>query len=132
MVLNAVGISGSSILKAEAFNAVTRMNVTRSSQPVSASAAKKDRRARVFLQLVAGVLALFVSLALDTITVAPPASYSPVLIAALVFIVLADLCFIAAFRRSGDVIRTICVVCMLPTVFIVLDSIGRLSRSVIH
>lgn len=100
-----------------------------STQPLdigSAIVAERKRRAWCARQFLAGFVALLLSLSLETVTVAPVASYNPVLIGALVFMALADLCFLAAFRNGGTVVRVICSIFMLPTVFVVIDSLDRL------
>ncbi len=103
------------------------MASTRTLETNLAIVAERNRRAWCARQFLAGFVALILSLGMATATVAPPATYAPVLVGALVFIVLADLCFFAAFRSGGTVMRVICSICMLPTVFVVLDCLDRLS-----
>jgi hypothetical protein len=71
-----------------------------------------------------GVPLLLVALFFQTVTVAG-ARYVGVLITALVLTVVADLCFIQAFRCGGLAIRCFSVLLLLPTLFVVADFIRR-------
>jgi hypothetical protein len=71
-----------------------------------------------------GVPLLLVALFFQTVTVAG-GCYAGVLLTALVLIVIADLCFIQAFRRGGLVVRGFSVLLLLPTLFVVADFVRR-------
>jgi len=71
---------------------------------------------------------MVLALILQTITLASE-DYRAVLIIALVFALLADGCFIAAFIRGRIVARCASVVLMLPTLFVVADFVRRAPHS---
>ncbi len=79
-----------------------------------------------WLSVVAGLAAMIVAMCFQNITVF--GSYVPVLILALAFTVLANLCFLLAFRRGGTGVRSICAASMLPTLYVVTDCFNRLPR----
>ena len=80
--------------------------------------------ARVGLWFGVGVPLLLVALCLQTVTVSD-GRYMGVFITAMVLTVVADLCFIQAFRRGGLVVRCFSVLLLLPTLFVVADLIRR-------
>jgi hypothetical protein len=71
-----------------------------------------------------GVLLLAVALVCQNTTLASQ-RYEGVLVAALVLEVLADCCFIEAFRRGRVLTRCASVALLLPTLFIVADFARR-------
>jgi hypothetical protein len=75
-----------------------------------------------------GVPLLLVALFFQTVTLASE-RYGVVLIAALALTLLADLCFIQAFRRGGLAVRCFSVVLLFPTLFVVADFIRRAPYS---
>ena len=68
------------------------------------------------------------AIALQTITLASQ-RYGTVLIAALLLTLVADCCFVAAFKRGSLAIRCIIVALMLPTIFVVADFMRRAPHS---
>lgn len=75
--------------------------------------------ARIGLWFGLGIPLLVVALFFQTVTLASQR------ITALVLTIVADLCFIQAFRRGGLVIRVFSVLLLLPTLFVVADFIRR-------
>ena len=67
---------------------------------------------------------LLIALSLQNVTLAG-GSYGPVLLTALVLTGLADACFIYAFRRGGVFARSLSVICLLPTLWVVSDLLRR-------
>ncbi len=84
----------------------------------------RQNSARIGLWFALGIPLLLAALFFQTVTVAG-GNYAGVLAAALVLIVLADLCLIQAYRSGGRVIRLLSVLLLLPTVFVVGDLIRR-------
>jgi len=84
--------------------------------------------ARITLWFGLGVPLLLAALFFQTVTLASQ-QYESVLITALVLIILADLCFIQAFRRGGWATRCFSVLLLLPTLFVVADFIRRAPYS---
>ena len=64
------------------------------------------------------------ALGLQVITLSTP-RYGPVLATALVLTALADLCFLRAFWVGGLAVRVVSVLLLLPTLFVVADTISR-------
>jgi hypothetical protein len=60
----------------------------------------------------------------QTVTVAG-GRYAGVLTTALILTIVADVCFVQAFRRGGVVARCFSVLLLLPTLFVVADLIRR-------
>jgi len=83
---------------------------------------------RVGWLLAAGVPLMIVALILQTITLASQ-DYRTVLIVSLVFTLIADGCFAAAFIRGRPTVRCISAVLMLPTMFVVADFMRRAPHS---
>jgi hypothetical protein len=77
------------------------------------------------LWFLLGVPLLAVALFLQTVTLAS-GQYESVLLAALALTVLANLCFIQAYRKGGLAARCFSVALLLPTLFVVAD-FGRRS-----
>ena len=75
---------------------------------------------------VVGIPLLLIALFLQTVTLASE-RYLNTLLLALVFTVLADVCFIYAFRRGGIFARGLSIVCLLPTLFVISDFLRRVS-----
>lgn len=71
-----------------------------------------------------GVPLLLAALFCQTVTLAS-GEYGGVLLAALVFATLADVCFVLAFRRGGLVTRWVSMILLLPTLFIIADFLRR-------
>ena len=75
-----------------------------------------------------GVPLLLAALFYQTVTLASQ-EYAGVLVTALVLTVLADVCFILAFKRGGLVTRCVSVILLLPTLFVVADFLRRAPHS---
>ena len=71
-----------------------------------------------------GFLILLVALYFQTMTVAR-GGYVGVLSVAFFLTIIADLCFIQAFRQGGLLTRCFSVLLLLPTLFVVADLIRR-------
>ena len=80
--------------------------------------------ARIGFWFGVGVPLLLVALFFQTVTVAR-GGYVGVLSIALLLTIVADLCFIQAFRRGGLLTRCFTVLLLLPTLFVVADLIRR-------
>jgi hypothetical protein len=76
--------------------------------------------ARIRLWFGLGVPPMLVSLFFQTVTLAG-GNYAGVLLTALALTVIADVCFIQAFRHGGSMIRAISILLLLPTVFVILN-----------
>ena len=72
----------------------------------------------------AGIPILLIALFFQTVTIAS-GSYTAVLFIALTLTAFADAFFIYAFRRGGIFARSLSVVCLLPTLFVVSDFLRR-------
>jgi drug/metabolite transporter (DMT)-like permease len=72
----------------------------------------------------AGIPLLLIALFFQTVTTTG-GSYTAVLIIALALTALADACFIYAFRRGGVFARSLSMLCLLPTLFVVADLLRR-------
>lgn len=72
----------------------------------------------------AGIPLLFVALFFQTVTLTG-GSYAAVLIIALALTGLADAFFIYAFRRGGIFARSLSVILLLPTLFVISDFLRR-------
>ena len=70
---------------------------------------------------------MLLSLCCDLVTV--KGSYVGVLVAAITFTVLANICFIAAYRRGGAGAKIASVLGFLPTLFVIVDGPYRLFHS---
>jgi hypothetical protein len=77
--------------------------------------------------LLAGYTAMVVALCFQNITVV--GDYLPVLLLALVFTVIADLCLFQAFHRGGTFVRWASGLGILPTLIVVVDVLSRLASS---
>ena len=77
--------------------------------------------------LAMGFFFMLISLGFEIVTVR--GSYAGVLIAALIFTVLANICLVTAYRRGGTTIRIACVLGMLPTLFVIVEGSYRLFHS---
>lgn len=71
-----------------------------------------------------GIPLLLSALFSQTVTLAS-GHYAGVLFIALILIVLADVCFVQAFRRGGAIAKIVSVVLLLPTLFVITDFIRR-------
>ena len=71
-----------------------------------------------------GVPLLLAALVFQTITLAN-GRYGGIFITAFLLTIVADICFIQAFRRGGLAIRCLSILLLLPTVFVVADLIRR-------
>ena len=80
--------------------------------------------ARIGLWFGVGVPLLLLALFFQTVTVAR-GGYVGVLTIALLLTIVADICFIQAFRRGGFLTRCFSVLLFLPTLFVVADLIRR-------
>lgn len=74
------------------------------------------------------ILLQIAALGCSTVTLAG-GSYAGVLIAALVFTLVAIALLILPFRRGGMVMKIICIVLVLPTIFVVFDFLRRAPRA---
>ena len=88
---------------------------------------KSVRTATSWPPLLAGYIAVVVALCFQNITVV--GDYLPVLLLALVFTVIADLCLFQAFRRGGALVRWASGLGILPTLIVVVDVLSRLASS---
>jgi hypothetical protein len=75
-----------------------------------------------------GITLIFFALVLQTVTLAS-GQYASVLLSALALTIIADLCFVAAFKRGSLTARCLSVALMLPTLFIVADFLRRAPHS---
>ena len=74
--------------------------------------------------LLTGFPLLVIGVFLQSVTVVST-SYGTVLLTALGFTALADICFVLAFRRGGIISKAVAVVLLLPTLFVVSDFARR-------
>jgi hypothetical protein len=75
-----------------------------------------------------GVPLLVFALFYQTVTLVSE-EYARVLITALVLTLLADICFIVAFRRGGRVAKVLSIILLLPTLFVMADFFRRAPHS---
>ncbi len=80
--------------------------------------------AHIGLWFGVGVPLLLVALFFQTVTVAG-GRYTGVLTTALILTVVADVCYVQAFRRGGLAVRVFSVLFLLPTLFVVADFVRR-------
>ena len=103
------------------------MNEAKPMQPnheASASSSISVPRRSPSWPFTAGIPLLLIALFFQTVTIGG-GSYVPVLAVALVLIILADTCFIYAFRHGGIFARSLSVCCLLPTLFVISDLLRR-------
>jgi hypothetical protein len=81
----------------------------------------------IFILLVTGFFCMFISLGFEVVTVR--GSYTGVIVAALLFTALANICFATAFRRGRTATRVASVVGILPTLFVIVEGSCRLFHS---
>lgn len=83
-----------------------------------------ETSARIGLWFGLGVPLLFVEFLFQTVTLSG-GRYAGVLTTALILTIIADVCFVQAFKRGGMAARCFSVLLVLPTLFVVADPIRR-------